>query len=277
MHPIIGVCVLLVAAGAAMAVRWGHLAIDPPWVEDDVPVRERIRRLVWFAAVYTAAAIVSGLTVLGPGGRLVMRLLAVTAGDPAQGRVTEAEAIVGAITVEGTIGLVVFVGLFGGVLLAGLHGLLRKWLPPTRWGALTVAVLFGVLFATQTDPLRPENPDFDLVGPGWVSVVSFLALGALTMLTMAAVAGRLARSMPLLDARARSILPYLVLVPLVAAGTLVAPALLVAAVGLALLQWDGFRRVWANRRVLLAGRVAIAGLVLALAPGFVGDLASILG
>jgi len=105
MHPIIAVCILLMVAGAVMALRWGHLAVEPPWTVDpeaEVPAPERLRRVLWYAAIFLYGAVISGLTVLGPGGRLVMRLLAVTAGEEAQGRVTEAEEIVGRITVDGT-------------------------------------------------------------------------------------------------------------------------------------------------------------------------------
>ena len=46
-----------------------------------------------------------GLLVTGPAIRLIMRLLAVTSGDDAQGRITEADEVVGRIDVVGTIGL----------------------------------------------------------------------------------------------------------------------------------------------------------------------------
>jgi len=39
--------------------------------------------------------LVAGILAAGAGGRLVMRLLAVTAGPDAQGRITEAEKLVG--------------------------------------------------------------------------------------------------------------------------------------------------------------------------------------
>src|SRR5687768_11390884 len=103
MHPVIAVCIVAVVVGAAIALRWGHLDVVPPWNTDDdggdVDAGERLRRALWFGGVYVYAAIVSGLLVLGPGGRLVMRLLAVTAEEQAQGRRTEAEEIVGVITV----------------------------------------------------------------------------------------------------------------------------------------------------------------------------------
>lgn len=284
MHWIIAVCIGLVIVGAVIALRWGHLDVVLPWSPDDgrdesaaVPVPERLRRVLWFAALFTYAAVVSGLLVLGSGGRLMMRLIAATAGDGAQGRVTEAEEIVGEITVDGTIGFVIFVGLFGGVFLAGLYLLLRKWIPPRRWGALTVGLVFAVLFSTRLDPLRPDNKDFELVGPAWLAVTTLLAVGMLTYLTMGAVAARLSRSLPLLETRLGAIAPYAVLVMLVPATVVVAPAFVATGLGIALLCRADFRRLWSHPRVLFAGRVAIAAVVLAFLPSFVGDLADILG
>ena len=279
MHPVIAACLLAVLAGAVLALRWGHLDVVPPWAaaDDDVPPGERLRRALWYAGVFVWAAIGGGLLVLGPGGRLVMRLLAVTADEQAQGRRTEAEEIVGVITVDGTIGFVVFVGLFGGVVLTALFVLLRKWLPPRRWGALCAGVVFAVLFSTRLEPLRPRNADFVLVGPPWLAVTSFLALGALTFLTMAAVAGRLSRVFPLLDSRPATIAPYGALVVLGPAASVVLPAAVVTGIGIALLARPGFRRWWTtDPRVLRVGRVVIAATVLFYAPSFVNDIAYIL-
>ena len=284
MHPVIVACIVAMAIGAVLALRWGHLDVVPPWTVDkgdegaeDVAPAERIRRVLWFAGVYVYAAIASGLLVLGPGGRLVMRLLAVTADDQAQGRRTEAEEIVGVITVDGTIGFVVFVGLFGGVLLTALYVLLRKWLPPRRWGALCVGVVFAVLFSTRLEPLRPLNADFVLVGPPWLAVTSFLAVGALTLLTMVAVAGRISRILPLVESRPGAIAPYGALVVLGPAASFILPAVVVTAIGIALLQRPGFRRWWTtDPRILRVGRVLIAAVVVFYAPSFVDDIAYIL-
>lgn len=281
MNAIIAACIVLVLAGAALALRWGHLDVEPPWSDevepdDGLAVAERVRRFLWHLDVLVISAVIAGLLVIGPGGRLVMRLLAVTAGDVAQGAVTEAGERVGRITVGGTIGLVIFVGLFGGFLLAGLWGGLRKWLPPRRLGALTLGLLFAVTFATRLDPLRPENRDFRIVGPGWLSVASLLLLGALSVLTLAAIAGRVSRSLPLLGHRAGAVVAYLPLVFLVPfAGAL--PVIVVGATaGIALLSRPWFRRAWSDPRVLLTGRLALAAVLLVLLPAFVADLAAII-
>jgi hypothetical protein len=281
MNGVVAACIALVLAGAALALRWGHLDVEPPWTDevesdDGVAVAERVRRFVWHLDVLVIAAVVAGLLVIGPGGRLVMRLLAATAGDVAQGAVTEAGERVGRITVGGTIGFVVFVGLFGGFLLAGLWGGLRKWLPRRRAGALVVGLLFAVTFATRLDPLRPENRDFRIVGPGWLSVTSLLLLGALSVLTIAAVAGRVSRSLPMLDKRAGAVvahLPLLFLVPFAGALPVI---VLGAAAGIGLLGQASFRRRWSDRRVVLAGRLALAVVLVAFLPAFVTDLAAII-
>lgn len=273
------VCLATLVAGAVIAVRWGHLDVAPPWdaADRDVPPSERLRRTLWYACVFVYAAIAGGLLVLGPGGRLVMRLLAVTAGDEAQGRRTEAEEVVGAITVDGTVGFVVFVGLFGGVVLAALYVLLRKWLPPRRWGALCVGVVFAVLFSTRLEPLRPLNPDFVLVGPPGLAVTSFLTVGALTLLTMGAVAGRVSRLLPLAESTPAALAPYGALVVLGPAATVVLPGVVLTAIGIFLLDRPGFRRWWStDPRVLRVGRVVIAATVLFFVPSFVNDIAYIL-
>ena len=76
------------------------------------------RRFVWYASLTLTAGVLAGITIIGAGGRLAMRLLAVTAGDDAQGRITEAREVVGDITLDGTIGFVLFNGIFGGVFAA---------------------------------------------------------------------------------------------------------------------------------------------------------------
>ena len=94
---------------------------------------------------------------------------------------------------------------------------------------------------------------------------------------MGAVAARISRSLPLVQGSVKAILPYLPLVIVLPLGTVLAPALVTAAIGLVLLRRADVRRLWAHPRVLLVGRIAIAAVVLAFLPSFVGDIADILG
>ncbi len=110
------VCGLLVLAGLAAIVRWGALDPKPPWPTRDFEGAPSpgvvARRYVWYVTVAVVSGLGSGVLLAGAGGRLAMRLLAATAGDAAQGRITEADQVVGKITVGGTIGFMVFTGLF---------------------------------------------------------------------------------------------------------------------------------------------------------------------
>jgi hypothetical protein len=120
---VIVVCVVLVLAGLAAVVRWGGLAVQPPPAPalhtadptEPPPVSLVVRRYLWYLTLAVTSGLVAGILAAGAGGRLVMRLLAVTAGPDAQGRITEAEQLVGRITVGGTLGFIVFTALFFGL------------------------------------------------------------------------------------------------------------------------------------------------------------------
>jgi hypothetical protein len=94
-----------------------------------------------------------------------MRLLAATASEAAQSRVTEADEVVGRVSTGGTIGFIVFTALFFGMSSGVVYLMLRRWLPRGRLGGLTYGALLLVVAATRIDPLRAGNPDFDIVGP----------------------------------------------------------------------------------------------------------------
>ena len=87
-------CTLLVLTGLVAAVRWGGLAVQPPsppapdaaGPTAPPPVGLVVRRYLWYLTVAVASGVGAGLLAAGAGGRLVMRLLAVTAGPTAQGR-----------------------------------------------------------------------------------------------------------------------------------------------------------------------------------------------
>jgi hypothetical protein len=208
----------------------------------------------------------------------VMRLLAVTAGTDAQGQITEAEQIVGRITVDGTLGFVVFTGLFFGPVSGAAYLLLRRWLPVGRAGGLAFGALLLVVAGTRLEPLRRGNPDFDLVGPGWVSVAAFTVLVVFHGMLVGALAGRLSRAVPLLAARPGAFVVHAPLLLLVLPGPSV--ALVLVAVGVVVVLVSRIPAVVAAvhaRRLVVVGRVALAVAALVAFPGFASAIVDILG
>lgn len=275
---VVVVCTVVVVAALVATFRWGGMAIESPWHGEAVTRRDALARYVWWVGLLLGTVVASGVTVIGAGGRLAMRLLAATGGDGAQGRLTEADEVVGEITVGGTIGFVVFVGLIGGLLTTAVFFAVRRWLPSGRLAGLLFGIGFFVVVATRSDPLRPENRDFDLVGPGWLSVLVFTALGIAQGLAIPAFAGRISASLPLPTSRPgrRHLLyaPLLLLVPIfpLGAGVLLG-AIVVAVFGLEPLR--ALQRWWTSERVVWAGRALVAAVVLVATPSFVDAAADI--
>ncbi len=177
-----------------------------------------LRLYAWWASMLLVVGTVSGLLVTGAGGRLAMRLLAVTS-PQATGRLTEAQATVGEITFEGTIGFLVFGALPFAFASTALFLLAAPWLPRGRLAGPTFGLAAFIMVAPFIDPLRADNVDFDIVGPGWLSVLVFAALAVVQGAFLAAFAGRLSRSLPLMTRAnwpdtALPLLLAIVLVPL---------------------------------------------------------------
>lgn len=280
---LIGILGLLLLVGVALTLRWGgdrYTPLDPAGGEHhptDTPSARAVAvRYLRGVAVALVGGFWAGALVTGPAMRLVMRLLAVTSGDRAQGRLTEADEVVGAIDLGGTLGLWVFGGIFPGLVSGGLYVLFRPLLPD---GPLT-GVAFGALHltvaATRIDPLRADNPDFSALGPGWLSVLSF---GAATILHGMAVVAFANRYSALLPARAEPsgrghavlplVLPALFLVPGAAA---LVPVLLGLAVTVALSRVGSVVRATRSRPAVVAGRLAVVAVTLVLLPGTVTSL-----
>lgn len=277
-------CIVLVVVGLLAIVRWGGLAVQPPAApaDDDTvpadrpPVSLVVRRYLWYLTLAISAGVGAGILAAGAGGRLAMRLLAVTAGPTAQGRITEADQVVGRISAEGTLGFIVFTGLFFGAASGAAYLLLRRWLPGGRTGGVAFGALLLVLAGTRLEPLRPGNPDFDLVGPGWVSVAAFAALVLFHGMLLAALAGRLSRAVPLLALTPRAIIAHVPLL-LLALGSV---ALVAAIVGVAVVsasQVPAVAGVWRDRRLVTAGRVILSLVALAALPSFARAITDILG
>src|SRR6266536_4598001 len=265
---VIVVCIALVFVGLVAVVRWGGLAVEPPPTParpaadptEPPPASLVVRRYLWSLAVAMVSGAAAGILAAGAGGRLVMRLLALTAGPDAQGQITEAEEIVGHITIDGTLGFVVFTGLFLGSVSGAAYLLLRRWLPAGRAGGLAYGALLLVVAGTRLEPLRRGNPDFDLVGPGWVSVVAFTVLVVFHGALVAALAGRVSRAVPLLAARPGAIAVHAPLLLVALPGAAVALVLVIVGVVVVLVsRIPSMVAVWRSRPVVPVGRVALAG------------------
>jgi hypothetical protein len=172
------ICVALAAVGVVAVVRWGA---GPG--TDRAPMRS------W--PLGYAALVLTGVLAAGAGGRLVMRLLAITSPD-ADGQITEAGAEIGEITLAGTLSFLTFVGVSAGLLAAVLYVVTGSVLPRGRAGGVVLGLALLVLAGAQIEPLRPDNFDFNLVGPGWLSLLAFTALAVFQGMLTWALAGRLA-------------------------------------------------------------------------------------
>jgi hypothetical protein len=272
------ICGLLLLAGVVAAVRWGGEPVQAPPAqerEDERAWVASIRRYVWYLAVGVVAGIGAGVLVAGAGGRLIMRLLAVTADEHSRGLETEADEIVGRITTGGTVTFIIFTALFLGLATGPLYLLIRHWLPGGRLGGLAFGALLLAALATRVEPLRADNTDFGLVGPGWLAASAFAALVLLHGMVVAALAGRYSRTLPLISGKRRAVLghvPLLVLLP-------VAPVVLLAVLGGGVAVWLGRTRgavAWlSSRRALVGGRLVIGGFFVAALPGSIAAFAEI--
>src|SRR6478609_5139483 len=128
--------VLLV--GVTLTLWWGGSAYVPwPLGADTGPeaasgaigrpsVRTVALRYVRGVAIALVGGFWAGALVTGPAIRLIMRLLAVTAGDAAQGRITEADEVVGKINLDGTLALFIFGGILPAMLSGAIYVLVRR-------------------------------------------------------------------------------------------------------------------------------------------------------
>lgn len=233
------------------------------------------RRYVGYITVLVVAGVGAGVLVAGAGGRLVMRLLAATSDETAQGRETEAEQIVGQISLGGTVGFIFFTGLFFGLTSGALYLLIRRWLPAGRLGGLAFGLLLLVAAATRIEPLRGDNRDFDIVGPGWLAAAAFGTLVVLHGMLVAALAARYSRALPLVAFDRRSVLAHAALLALIPAFPVLAVAAVGGLVAVALSRVKRLVQALGSHTSLVGGRIALAAISLAALPGFLSVVADI--
>lgn len=271
------VCGALLIVGVVLTIVWnGEQLSPPPFAEADSEHHHRagLRYYVWWTSVFLVAASASSVLIIGAGGRLVMRALAITSPE-ARARLTEAGELVGFITVEGSLGYLVFGAIPAAFASAALYLLIEPWLPPGRWRGPSFGALGLVTTSTFLEPLRADNIDFDIVGPGWLAVLLFSGLAVLQGAFLAAVTGRLSRSLPLLSrhnwpAYAAPTVLAILLFPL---GILLALGGLVALAFPRLLPAVLSAR--ASKSAVLIARILIAAAVVLTLPAFLASVISI--
>lgn len=268
--------VLLLLAGVWLIFIWGGKNIQPPVqegpYEDGRAARPAaLRRYLWWANLWCITALISGLLVAWPGGRLVMRILAETSPDSAQGRLTEAQANVGLATPDGTLALLLFGGLPTGFVAALVYLIIYRWLPHGRLSGPLAGLVGLIVFGAGVEPFRTNNIDFTIVRPGWLSVLLFTILAVLQGAIVAAVAGRYSQRLPLPSRRtAPAYLPLLTVVVFPPA------AVLILLGGLIVAAWPGLaagrRTGRVSARYLWAGRAIVALAAILALPAFVSSV-----
>ncbi len=272
----------LLVTGLVLTAWWGGRSYVP-WVPADPtarPARTAGLTYVRGVAVALVGGFWAGALVTGSAMRLTMRLLAVTAGPDAQGRRTEAEEVVGEIDLGGTIGLQIFGGILPGLLSGALYVLVRRWLPGGRLGGVVFGLLHLVVAATRVEPLRADNPDFGIVGPGWLAALTFGLASVVHGMAVVAIANRASAAIPPRAAsRTRRVRAWSPLVPpvllLIPGFFLFVPLAIGLAIAVLASRMDGIRGAAKSRTAITGGRLAFGALALVALPGTVAAVAEV--
>ena len=212
---------------------------------------EGVRR----ASAALGAGFIGGVIAFGLPGRLLMRVLAVTSPD-ANGRLTEADEIVGRVTTGGTAFLVLLLSAVG---VAGACGmvLLRDWLPARTIAAGAVcAGIGGGLLAVPSGLLDPANRDFRILSPTWLAVGLCLGLVVVGSLAVAVIADVVVPRWPRPSLTIRGVLGLAPLALCIAPPFAVMGALILAR---SLLQRDVRAEITPN--VAVRGALALAAIL----------------
>lgn len=219
-------CAAAMIVAVVLAVQLRHTRRTPSPLSGGEPFSERLAVTVGRSAGMLTGAILAGVLTIGAGGRLLMRIMAATSSDDVQGRLTEAEEIVGEVSVGGSVFLIVGLGIFSAVVGLALFLLLRRWLPNRSLAAGLVGVAIGAgPLVRPSGFIASTNPDFSLLSPVVLAVAICLGMLLLFGSTFGVLVDHLAPRWP----RPRwsplgvvSVLPFGMLLP--------APPLFVAVV-----------------------------------------------
>lgn len=131
-----------------------------------------------------SAGVVSGLAA-GVLSRAAMRLLTLTSTDDARGSLTDDQAVVGEVTMGGSLFVVVATAAVG-ALVGPLYLLARRGLPASRRGRIVGAAGLGAASGAIVLVHEADTFDYRVLGPHWLSVALFLAVPAVLAALVAA-------------------------------------------------------------------------------------------
>lgn len=132
--------------------------------------RYSVTWLLRWITVRGAASALSGIVVLGFGGRLLMLASRLLHPD-AIGRTTENGNRIGDFTVGGTIELILFGGLLSGLMAGSVWVALRRWIPDHPLAVGLAAAAIGAF-----NLVNPDNRDFFVLGEPALDIVMLVTL-----------------------------------------------------------------------------------------------------
>jgi hypothetical protein len=205
--------------------------------------------------------LIVGVVVLGPGGRIVMRLAAML--DPSSaGRATENGNRIGAITLEGTAVLIIFGGLLVGLAMSVVWVAIQDWIPGRSLAraALCMPIAVGL---TGFQLVRPENHDFRILAPVAPVLALLLGLVAIAGFAFAVVGDWLERRLPPPASRPTPLVGVYVVMILAGLPALVLAARIFLEPGFAVRSAP----VGAGLALLVAGGITVAAWLARIATG----------
>lgn len=256
---------MLVAVGLVVWLR--HTRRTPSPLCGTEPFGERLAVTVARTGGMLVGAYLAGILALGAGIRLMMRVIAATSADDAQGRFTEADEIVGKVNADGSLFLIVIAGLATAIVGLALYSILRRWLPDSSLAAGLIGVAIGGgMFVRPVELLDSSNSDFELLTPVILAVAMILATLVLFGLTFGVLVDHLAPRWPRPGRSVggvASVLPFVVLVLSPPVFVAVALGVLVGTVAPQLrprMQRDQSPRPEEQGRIDRVGRILVVAL-----------------
>lgn len=180
-----------------LVVRLRDTRRTPSPLAGNEPFGERLAITVSRTGGMLVGAYLAGVLTIGAGARLMMRVLAATSSDDVQGRLTEADEVIGNVSFGGSLFLIVIVGMGTAVVGLAPYATLRRWLPDRSLAAGLIGVAIGAgLLVRPAGLLTADNRDFTLVAPVALAVAFCLAMLALFGATFGVLVDRLAPRWP---------------------------------------------------------------------------------